>query len=385
MYRPFCKAYFIHFILIVMVLPVNAQSGVEQVFEKVRTYDFHPLMQGNSMTFDRDLETAGIADLGNEDWKVRLIAVRDLVGAGEENINEIIGGLYDTSIHVKQVAASALGILSAEEAIEPLEQIVMKDDNAMVRSQAVISLGQIESEHSLDLLRKAMKEDSSRDVRHQCELALYQIEHHMGASEKLRKAFLMLDETVFETGNENGEAPDFILEDTDGAEWQLSEFRNKKWVVLIWVFADWCPVCHGEFHDLMEIRDQFEEAEIQVFTLETHDTYRGRVMVGKEIDPEYWFAKESFKEAYTNNIWWPHLIDRAGGVAAVYGADPFAFAVHAEYINRPTTVIIDKDGMIRFLYRGTFWGDRPTIEQTIEMIKKEDFAFENPLRLKREQ
>jgi peroxiredoxin len=227
-----------------------------------------------------------------------------------------------------------------------------------------------------------MKEDTSRDVRHQCELAIYQIENHMGASEKLRKAFLVLNETVFETGNENGEAPDFILEDTDGAKWQLSEFRNKKWVVLIWVFADWCPVCHGEFHDLMEIQDQFEAAEIQVFTLETHDTYRGRVMVGKEIDPEYWFAKESFKEAYTNNIWWPHLIDHAGGVAAVYGADPFAFAVHAEYINRPTTVIIDKDGMIRFLYRGTFWGDRPTIEQTIDMIKKEDFAFESPLRLK---
>lgn len=382
MYRPFRKPYIILFILMVMVLQVNAQSGVERVFEKVRTYDFHPLMQENSMTFDRDLETAGIADLSNEDWKVRLIALRDLVDAGEENLDEIIGGLLDTSIHVRQIAASALGILSAEEAIEPLEQIVMKDNNAMVRSQAVISLGQIESEHSLDLLRKTMKEDSSRDVRHQCELALYQIENHMGASEKLRKAFLVLNEAEFETGKENGEAPDFILEDTDGTEWQLSEFRNKNWVVLIWVFADWCPVCHGEFHDLMEMRAQFEEAGIQVFTLETHDTYRGRVMVGKEIDPEYWFAKESFKEAYTNNIWWPHLIDRAGGVAAIYGADPFAFAVHAEYINRPTTVIIDKDGMIRFLYRGTFWGDRPTIEQTIDMIKKEDFAFESPLRLK---
>ncbi len=35
----------------------------------------------------------------------------------------------------------------------------------------------------------------------------------------------------------------------------------------------------------------------KVFNLETHDRYRGRVMVGKELEPDYWFAKESFKEA----------------------------------------------------------------------------------------
>ncbi|MBW6480490.1 MAG: peroxiredoxin family protein [Bacteroidales bacterium] len=121
---------------------------------------------------------------------------------------------------------------------------------------------------------------------------------------------------------------------------------------------------------------------IIVFTVETHDRYRGRVMVGKELDPSYWFSKKSFHEAYTEKIWWPHLLDRAGAIGAMYGADPLAFAVHAEYINRPVTVIIDKNGIVRFQYRGTFWGDRPTIEQTLKMIETGDFSFEHPQRLK---
>jgi peroxiredoxin len=104
-------------------------------------------------------------------------------------------------------------------------------------------------------------------------------------------------------------------------------------------------------------------------------------MVGKELEPEYWFTDRSFKQTYTNKIWWPHLLDRAGKQAAKYGADPLAYAVHAEYINRPATVIIDPEGQVRFIYRGTFWGDRPSIEQTLEMIQEEDFSFEHPQRL----
>jgi peroxiredoxin len=105
-------------------------------------------------------------------------------------------------------------------------------------------------------------------------------------------------------------------------------------------------------------------------------------MVGKELEPDYWFSKESFNEAYTSKIFWPHLLDRAGAVAARYGADPLAFSVHSEYINRPTTIIVDKEGIVRFSYKGTFWGDRPTIEQTLKMIETGDFSFEHPQRRK---
>ncbi|MDF1559608.1 MAG: redoxin domain-containing protein [Bacteroidales bacterium] len=373
-----------------MILPINSQNKTENkiydinvpdVIERVRTHDFNPLNEDNSMTLDRSLNVAGIADLNNNDWQVRLLAVRDLVRVGDNNVKEVIAGLTDKSAHVRQVCAMALGILRSKDAISSLEQLVRQDENTMVRSQAVIALGQIEAGSSLALLHETLKTDPSRDVQHQCDLAIYQIEKQLGTTDKQLSAFLALDESTFNSVYSGSLAPEFRLDDTDGNEWKLSQFRNEKWVVLIWVFADWCPVCHGEFQDLMEMQDEFDNAGVQVFTLEMHDRYQGRVMVGKELDPSYWFSKKSFHEAYTERIWWPHLLDRAGAIGAMYGADPLAFAVHAEYINRPTTVIIDKEGIVRLNYQGTFWGDRPTIEQTLKMIETGDFSFEHPQRL----
>ena len=362
--------------------PGTNQVAVSEVFERVRSHDFHPLDDDNSMTMDRHLNVAGIADMDDNDWRVRLLAVRDLVRAGTSDVELIRDGLSDQSVHVRQISAMALGILRSDQAVEHLEFVVQNDINTMVRSQAVVSLGQIGSTQSLDFLRQRLKKDTSRDVRHQIELSIDQIEKQMVATDKLLIAYLTLDESVFGSVKKGSPAPDFILEDTEGLEWQLSRLQNQGWVLLIWVFADWCPVCHGEFHDLIEMREDFTKAGVQVFTIETHDTYRGRVMVGKELEPEYWFAKEPFIDAYTRQIWWPHLLDRAGAVAARYGADPLAFSVHAEYINRPATIIIDPKGIVRLAYTGTFWGDRPTIEQTLKMIETGDFSFEHPQRRK---
>ena len=355
---------------------------VSKVFQRVEAQNFNPLNEDNSLTLDHAAREAGIPELDNEDWRVRLLGVRDLVRAGQKSVDGILEGLQHPNMHVRYVCAMALGILSVEEAIPGLEKLALEDSITVVRSQAIISLGQIESASSLDLLDKIREEDPSRDVVHQCELAIDQINKKLGTSEQQLNAFLSLDEATFESVNIGDKAIDFELEDTEGEMWKLSDFEEENWVVLIWVFADWCPVCHGEFHDLMDMQEVFIEEGIKVFTMEIHDRYRGRVMVGKELEPTYWFAKESFKEAYTNRIKWPHLLDRAGAVGARYGIDPLAFAVHAEYINRPTTVIVDKEGIVRFLYQGTYWGDRPTIEQTLEMIRQEEFEFEHPRRRK---
>ncbi len=360
----------------------NKSLSVEEIIERIRDHDFNPLNNEYSMTRDRQLQEDGIADLNDQDWKVRLIAVRDLIRIGVDNDLMIIEGLKDTSMHVRYISAMALGILKSKNAVNALEEVILNDQRAIVRSQAVIALGQMEAEESLGLLRDRLETDASEDVRHQCELAVYQIENKMGATEKQLSAYLSLNEATFETVETGALAPDFSLEDTEGREWYLNEFFGKRKVVLVWVFADWCPVCHGEFHELIKFKEEIQKLGVQVFTLEAHDLYRGRVMVGKELEPDYWFSKNSFKEGYMEKIYWPHLLDRAGRIAAVYGADPLAFSVHAEYINRPVTVIIDEKGIVRFRYIGTFWGDRPTIEQTLEMIKSEDFQFEHPKRIK---
>jgi len=350
---------------------------VAVVFARVREHDFHPLNAEGTFTNDRTLGVHGIADLDDGDWKVRLLAISELVRLLPDSCDAVAEGLFDQNLHVRQIAAAALGIARQMKATGKLEEALKKDVSPLVRSQSAVSLGQMESDGSLDVLKRSWKEDSSRDVRHQCELAIDRITKKQGASEEQLTAFRNLNPKDFETVRIGDKAPDFVLKDTEAVAWRLGDANKGTWVVLIWIFADWCPVCHGEFRDLIALRKQFKDAGIAVATIECHDTYRSRVMVGKELEPQYWFAKKSFKDTYTAGIWWPHLVDHGGSVGAKYGVDPMSFAVHAEYVNRPSTIIVDPSGVVRFAYYGTYWGDRPSIRQTLEMVQSERFEFEH--------
>jgi len=351
----------------------------KDVFERIENHKFHPIKEG--FTYDRNLDEHGVADLTDRDWLVRTLAVRDLVRIGSDFANDIEIALRNPNPHIRQISAMASGIMRLDKSVEVLEKLLSEDPDEVVRSQAAISLWQTGSKKSLELIKSAQTQDDSKDVRHQAELAAYAIDHGFHATEALRDAYENLNEENFNKAVAGQPAPGFELPDTENKTWKLSEFTGDKPVVLIWVFADWCPVCHREFDELIEMRKELEN-EISFFTLECHDIYPSRVMVGKELEPEYWFADEPFLEAYTEKIWWPHLVDRAAGVGTMYGIQPMAFTVHSEWINRPSVVIIDKEGIVRFTYYGTFWGDRPSIHDIKKMIETGNYEYENPKRLK---
>lgn len=377
-----CALVFLFLLLPSLAVADEPAATIAEVFTRVRHHEFHPLNAEGTFTNDRTLGQHGIADLNDDDWRVRLLAISDLVRFLPDAADDVSQGLFDKHLHVRQIAAAALGIARQTTAAGKLEQVLKEDNSPLVRSQAAMSLGQMESSESLDVLRNLWKEDSSRDVRHQCELAIDQIEKKRGATDEQLTAFRKLNAKDFESVQVGGKASDFTLKDTEGVLWRLSDANQNGWIVLIWIFADWCPVCHGEYRDLIDLRNQFKDAGVQIATIECHDDYRSRVMVGKELEPQYWFSKQSFKDKYRSGIWWPHLVDHAGAVGARYGVDPMSFAVHAEYVNRPSTVIIDPKGVVRFAYYGTFWGDRPSIHETLEMIKSERFEFEHKDRRK---
>jgi len=359
----------------------EAADRVGRVFRRVRNHAFHPVREG--FTHDRELDEHGVADLQDSDGRVRLLAVRDLVRLGEAGAAAIREGLRDSDPHVRQIAAMALGILEHGPAVEPLRRLLREDGEPWVRSQAAVSLGRIGEERTLSLLEERAEEDPSRDVRHQCRLAAYRIDNGIGAETDIISAYAGLEESAFGRVEVDEPADNFALLDTGGNTWRLSDHLGERPVVLIWIFADWCPVCHNEFRELIELREAFEQHDVEVVTIEAHDRYRARVMTGQElVEPEYWFAEESPQEVYAERIWWPHLVDPAGAVGARYGVDPLQFAVHSEWINRPTTVIIDEEGVVRFLYRGTYWGDRPSIEKTLEMAVEGEYGFEHPDRLR---
>lgn len=58
------------------------------------------------------------------------------------------------------------------------------------------------------------------------------------------------------------------------------------------------------------------------------------------------------------------------------------FVVHSEWINRPSVVIVDKEGVVRFSYYGTFWGDRPSMHELLEMVRSGNYSIATPKWLK---
>jgi len=354
-----------------------------EAFARIRSHLFHPLQPDRrTFTVDRALGVPGVADPDDHDGRIRSLALRDLIALAVREPQTVATGLDDGDVQVRCLAAAALGIAGAIGVVGALERAVAEDPEPIARAYAAMALGEIPSAGSVSLLRARLAEEPNPDVRHQLELAAAQVASGRGSTDAQRDAFLSLREEAFGRVQAGEVAPDFVLDDTEGRPWHLSE-GGGRWQLLVWIFADWCPVCHREFGELMAAREDFAQHGVRVVTLEAHDTWRGRLMVGREIQPALWGSRKWFREAYTERIWWPHLLDRAGSVGARYGTEPMAFAVHGEFVNRPTTVIVDPEGVVRFAHAGSFWGDRPSIEQALEMIRSGDFGFLHPDRLQR--
>jgi peroxiredoxin len=350
----------------------------DEIAAQVAGHSFSPV--DNGFTVDANTGYDGVSDLQSTDWRVRTLAVRNLVRAGQHAPSPVANLLGHESEHVRQIAAMSLGILRAEAAVEPLNRRLRHDPNPVVRSHAAIALGQIGAPRTA--VAGPLTDEEHTDVRHQCAVALDRMEKDAPVEPDVAEQFAALDESSLGRVHVGDPAPDFTLEDTEGTDWSLSDARGESTVVLLWIFADWCPVCHREFHGLIEREERFRELDVRVATLECHDRYRSRVMTGTEFRPSYWFADklpgDHPHDPYPDGIWWPHLVDRAATVGLRYGIDPWQFAVHSEYVNRPTTVIIDPSGIVRLAHVGTYWGDRPSIGQILAMIESDEYDFEAP-------
>jgi len=356
------------------------KAEVNAIVERVAAHDFYPVENGR--TQDRHLKQDGIANLSVKDWRVRLLAIRDLVRLGKRAGPAMVEQLDHNNWHVRQITAKTLGLLEYQPARERLADLLENDPQRVVRAQAALSLGRIGGEQSLELLKRQAKQATVKDVRHRCRLAAQRIERGIETSESVREAYASLAPSKFDQLEVGKAPPDFTLKDTDGQTHQLSDYLGDGPVVLIWIFSDWCPVCHGEFEDLIRLRERFNKHDIDVMTIQAQDRYRSRVMVGGELVTRKRWMRMDGQWQPEQRKWWPHLVDPAGRVGAKFGVQPQAYAVHSEWVNRPATIIIGEDGKVKFAYYGTYWGDRPSIENTLEMTVNEQYEFEHPKRLK---
>jgi len=123
------------------------------------------------------------------------------------------------------------------------------------------------------------------------------------------------------------EAPDFTLRSLSGENLRLQEYRGK--VVLINFWASWCGPCRQEMPILDRIHKRYEPA--------------GFTVLGINVEGELDKAR---KIADRLDVSFPLLFDAGQQVSEDYALK-----------SMPYTVLVDRDGQVRFIHQGYKPGD----------------------------
>jgi cytochrome c biogenesis protein CcmG, thiol:disulfide interchange protein DsbE len=134
-------------------------------------------------------------------------------------------------------------------------------------------------------------------------------------------------------------APDFTLASLDGSSVTLSELKGR--VVLINIWATWCPPCRAE---MPVIQSAYERYRDQGFTV---------LAVDLQEDPA---TVDAFMRRY--GLTFPALLDRDGKVSVTYRSSAL-----------PSSYFVDHTGVIRAVYRGPM--PRSVLTGTVEQLLAE--------------
>jgi peroxiredoxin len=139
----------------------------------------------------------------------------------------------------------------------------------------------------------------------------------------------------------NAVAPDFTLRGADGRNVRLDELRGQ--VVLVNFWATWCAPCRQEMPKLNALYDKYKGS--------------GFVLLGVNVDDD---PRTALATAAKLNVSFPVLLDTDKKVSKLYDLNTM-----------PSTVVIDRDGKMRFLHRGYRAGTEADYEQQIRGLLKE--------------
>ena len=136
-------------------------------------------------------------------------------------------------------------------------------------------------------------------------------------------------------------APDFTLKSAEGRNLRLQEQRGQ--VVLVNFWASWCGPCKQEMPHLNRLYDKYRAS--------------GFTLLGVNIDDD---AKHGAATAAKWGLRFPVLLDADKTVTKLYDLGAM-----------PSTVLIDRDGRVRFLHRGYREGVEEAYERQIRELVKE--------------
>lgn len=165
--------------------------------------------------------------------------------------------------------------------------------------------------------------------------------HRLPRRSMLGLALLAAAHAAGATVSPRAQAPDFTLRQIDGPNLRLGEQRGR--VVMVNFWATWCGPCRVELPHLARL----------------HDKYRGSgfTLLGVNIDEDPNAARALVGKL---GLKFPVLLDTDKKVVGAYDLNAM-----------PATVLIDKDGRVRYLHRGYREGVEQTYEQQVRELLRE--------------
>jgi peroxiredoxin len=136
-------------------------------------------------------------------------------------------------------------------------------------------------------------------------------------------------------------APDFTLRTADGRNLRLQELRGQ--VVMVNFWASWCAPCRVEMPHLNKLSDKYHSS--------------GFTLLGVNVDED---PRNATSAATKMGLTFPVLLDADKRVVKLYGV-----------ATMPSTVLIDRDGRMRYLHGGYREGYEETYDKQVRELLKE--------------
>jgi len=138
-----------------------------------------------------------------------------------------------------------------------------------------------------------------------------------------------------------GPAPDFTLHSVGGTNLRLQEQRGQ--VVMLNFWASWCGPCKQEMPRLNRLYEKYHASGFQ--------------LLGVNVDDD---ARNASGVSSTLGLRFPILLDTEKRVSRLY-----------DLSTMPSTVLIDRDGRVRYVHLGYKDGYEKTYEDQIRELLRE--------------
>jgi peroxiredoxin len=136
------------------------------------------------------------------------------------------------------------------------------------------------------------------------------------------------------------QAPDFTLHALSGPNMRLKEQRGR--VVMVNFWATWCAPCRQEMPQLVRLYEKYRSS--------------GFVLLGVNVDDD---SSKAVEVANKLGVTFPVLLDADKTVSKLY-----------DLSTMPSTVLIDRDGKVRYVHRGYLAGYEDSYEKQIRELLK---------------